>query len=451
MLRGFVDDAIYGKRSKLLNCEQPDLKSTKLELDSTNSNDLTEFVFYSDRKPSYITGSKLRRRIYRKLKETELLLQKHVAEIINEFVKDLQSDSKINKKNFVVYEEFTCKCGWLLYNPTTLPCGHTLCKRCVQENKFCLDCGSTLPPSSCHVSPLLADVLSTWFGSRYISTGYKNQAKTFFTKKQFTEALKSVNEALKLDSEDYTALNLRVETRYSLENYQDALLDAELSCNINDKCGKSHFIRGLCHLTLKNYDQAIDAFQCSMEVDPEDVIMVNGIISNLSKVFSVDTYNDGDARNNLIKIPNFDYLEEDVFCSFNNQESLYNLDNEVISKVQFITNDYDASQSSSACNILSTCGIECIDEETFECKLCYDLLFQPVTMTCGHVFCKKCLVKTLDYNAVCPICRLDLSDYRKKRVKPVTILLENILQTHLKEQFSKRNEEHMAKMRELAK
>lgn len=453
MLRGFVDDAIYGKRSKLLNCE-PDLKSTRLELESTtNSNDLAEFVFYSDRKPSYITGSKLRRKIYRKLKETDLLLQKHVADIVNEFVKELPTNSKTSENNLIIHEEFTCQCGWLLYDPTTLPCGHTFCKKCVQENKFCLDCGSTLPPSSCHVSPLLVDIISTWFGSQYISTGHKNQAKNFFSKNQFSEALNSINEALKLTAEDYTALNLRVETRYSLEKYEDALLDAELSCKINDKCGKSHFIRGLCHLALKNYDQAIDAFQLSMEVEPEDGIMVSGIISNLSKVFSVDTDNDGDAKSNLIKIPNFDYLEDDVFCSFNTEESLYNLDNEVVSKVQSITNVANSNCIETVCENESINGIplDLINEETFECKLCYDLLYQPVTMTCGHVFCKTCLVKTLDYNAVCPICRLELADYRKKPTKPVTILLDNILRTYMKEQFSKRNEEHMVKMKELAK
>lgn len=31
----------------------------------------------------------------------------------------------------------------------------------------------------------------------------------------------------------------------------------------------------------------------------------------------------------------------------------------------------------------------------FECSLCLDIFYDPVTISCGHTFCRTCLVKSL--------------------------------------------------------
>lgn len=47
-----------------------------------------------------------------------------------------------------------------------------------------------------------------------------------------------------------------------------------------------------------------------------------------------------------------------------------------------------------------------------DCQICYMLLYDPFTMTCGHTFCRKCLHQVLDHSNLCPICR------RKQAVPP---------------------------------
>lgn len=40
-----------------------------------------------------------------------------------------------------------------------------------------------------------------------------------------------------------------------------------------------------------------------------------------------------------------------------------------------------------------------------DCQVCYNLMLDPVTTTCGHTFCRTCLVRTLDHSQNCPVCR----------------------------------------------
>ena len=41
----------------------------------------------------------------------------------------------------------------------------------------------------------------------------------------------------------------------------------------------------------------------------------------------------------------------------------------------------------------------------FECPICNDILFHPITINCGHTFCKDCLANCLKTKQICPICR----------------------------------------------
>ncbi|KAH8194495.1 hypothetical protein TruAng_011333 [Truncatella angustata] len=43
-----------------------------------------------------------------------------------------------------------------------------------------------------------------------------------------------------------------------------------------------------------------------------------------------------------------------------------------------------------------------------DCQICYALLLDPLTTTCGHTFCRNCLHRTLGGSEHCPICRRTL-------------------------------------------
>jgi len=47
-----------------------------------------------------------------------------------------------------------------------------------------------------------------------------------------------------------------------------------------------------------------------------------------------------------------------------------------------------------------------LDIEQFECPLCSSLLFEPIVTCCGHVFCRRCILRGMDHDNKCPLCRV---------------------------------------------
>ena len=43
-----------------------------------------------------------------------------------------------------------------------------------------------------------------------------------------------------------------------------------------------------------------------------------------------------------------------------------------------------------------------------ECQVCYGMMLDPLTTTCGHSFCRKCVARVLDHSRLCPVCRRTL-------------------------------------------
>ncbi|KAK7877107.1 hypothetical protein WMY93_032187 [Mugilogobius chulae] len=46
-----------------------------------------------------------------------------------------------------------------------------------------------------------------------------------------------------------------------------------------------------------------------------------------------------------------------------------------------------------------------VERETLVCPICLDLLQTPVTLPCGHSFCRKCVQDSFRGRYMCPVCR----------------------------------------------
>ncbi|XP_023231970.1 RING finger protein 166-like [Centruroides sculpturatus] len=64
---------------------------------------------------------------------------------------------------------------------------------------------------------------------------------------------------------------------------------------------------------------------------------------------------------------------------------------------------------------------EVINQDTVTCSVCLEIYREPVTICCGHVFCKVCITSVADIqkkeknSSTCPLCRVtfDLSKIKK--------------------------------------
>ncbi|CAD8213611.1 unnamed protein product [Paramecium octaurelia] len=66
-------------------------------------------------------------------------------------------------------------------------------------------------------------------------------------------------------------------------------------------------------------------------------------------------------------------------------------------------------------------------QQLFDCPICLQTLLQPITLTCGHTFCKPCVRSKYfyqNYNS-CPVCRAPIQIYLNQF--KVNILLENLI------------------------
>lgn len=67
--------------------------------------------------------------------------------------------------------------------------------------------------------------------------------------------------------------------------------------------------------------------------------------------------------------------------------------------LQSLSGDFEA---------LDIAVLEYLKEATrseLDCQVCYGLFLDPITTTCGHTLCRKCLHRVLDHSNLCPVCR----------------------------------------------
>ncbi len=70
-------------------------------------------------------------------------------------------------------------------------------------------------------------------------------------------------------------------------------------------------------------------------------------------------------------------------------------------------------------------------DENLECPICRSPLVEPVTIRCGHVFCRGCITESLQYSVNCPIDRIRIISRSSGRdtviLKGVPLIIRNQL------------------------
>ncbi|KAF2645106.1 hypothetical protein P280DRAFT_487566 [Massarina eburnea CBS 473.64] len=62
-----------------------------------------------------------------------------------------------------------------------------------------------------------------------------------------------------------------------------------------------------------------------------------------------------------------------------------------------------------------------------DCLVCYNMMLDPTTTSCGHTFCRRCLARVMDHSSACPVCRRDLHIPASLQNKGSNTLLNSLL------------------------
>ncbi|XP_068107170.1 LON peptidase N-terminal domain and RING finger protein 3 [Hyperolius riggenbachi] len=408
----------------------------------------------------------------------------------------------------------TCKeCQCFLYMPVTLPCGHTFCRKCLEQSP-CKVCNAAQQEGTEHhyrVNVLLSNILIKWFPCEMQAMRLRLEGNALFKDNRLEEALEKYNEAIRLVPLDHLLYSNRSMIYLSLKSYEPALEDADTACRLQPYWLKGHLRKAQALANLGKTEHALREFLVCLvldsgnktakseaqklllnilnpghsQVDLPDILQMMSHTSRLkgslvTPLNSLSTSSDSHRlfRNNFEYKKSGSVSEQSIPTTCGTVwKSVKSLENKADPDSQEAPSSKECLRTSLTCNplkrklctdetgdvtsleipnkTLKTAGSTAEkDSSDLECSLCMRLLYEPVTTPCGHTYCLKCLERCLDHNPMCPLCKEDLCKYLALRNFCKTDLLEDLISNYFPDELRERKaiyEEEMAELSNLNK
>ncbi|XP_067948268.1 LON peptidase N-terminal domain and RING finger protein 3-like [Watersipora subatra] len=342
----------------------------------------------------------------------------------------------VTLKEWVTSEPFVCGiCLSTALEPTTIYCGHSFCKKCLEkvQSNTCMFCGEN-PSISVGFQPnvFMTRLIFKFFPKLEEVSQLKKLANESFLEQNYDKALALYTQAIKISADDHVTWSNRSQVFTKLDKYEQALQDALQSIRLKPQWAEGYFRKGVaCELLEKKNEAALSYMKC-LAIDG----MATPARTNLTKIVhemlqpkmepedhklnaSAEACSTGDlsaASSTLIErsggLP-------EIIALLEQQAPIGDTELKFESQVSSL----DASM---------------LTADMFECGLCYRFLYNPITTPCGHVFCQHCLDRSMDHSVCCPQCRGDLSDYLAHRHHSVTVSIQRIISLFFEKESAER-------------
>ncbi|XP_018415055.1 PREDICTED: LON peptidase N-terminal domain and RING finger protein 1-like [Nanorana parkeri] len=390
-------------------------------------------------------------------------------------------------------EMFNCpSCQHPLWEPVTVPCGHTFCKRCLQgpTRGKCHVCKHKLKirgDQNLRCNTLLSDLLDKCLDPPTKVNRITRDLQDLITQHKYDEAEKVACKAVAMAPQDVPLRVLRSQVYVHLKQFPESLREAEVICNLQPQDPDGFYRKGVALLNMEKKEEALINFQHCMKLNPqffeahqeiEQLLkdfgrpvppLLTDLLDDLSqnlKLSSVDSTAlvfplhassinvklEGNTKTSLTEpCSNGMTKSADI-----NQEQrkrkepdeLSPPDKDRLSKHFKLkdTSEEDGTQkigpSSSLKDLLSLSDVEC--------SLCIRMFLEPVTTPCGHNFCKECLLRCLDHQPYCPLCKQSLREYLRVGCYDVTALLVDLMEAIFPSEVADRKQVRLTEIAEMS-
>ncbi|KAG2463800.1 LONF3 protein, partial [Polypterus senegalus] len=359
--------------------------------------------------------------IYRRASKLERLRPEQLERLTECLSHSIRSrgviDSTRSHQGGTCYEEFACRiCQGFLYEPVTLPCGHTYCKKCLDRDqgrgraascKECKDTSKAAEVTTHRVNVLLGSLLAKWFPAQVLAVQLRHQGNVLYAEKRIDAALEKYNEAIRLGT--FFSFSVLV---------------------VTSGFEQGHLRRAQALTFLRKSEEALTEYLFCIALDPENKIAKLEAQKLLSGLFAP--------------------VPEDVQERIPDCVRLLSPRARLKEGTQHTLTWESSTPSESALNEVPSRCSPVIDASDLECPLCMRLFYEPVTTPCGHTFCLKCLERCLDHNPQCPLCKEGFSEYLAQRKYSKTILMEDLIAKYLPEELVERRKVYEEEIAELS-
>ncbi|XP_010884712.2 LON peptidase N-terminal domain and RING finger protein 2 isoform X2 [Esox lucius] len=368
---------------------------------------------------------------------------------------------------------FSCRlCKCLLTDPVTLECGHTFCKRCIEDDaiKECEICGCKLiktygqiKPIGFRVNVVLRSLLDKWFCAESKARRCWLEGERMRSERDFINALEKYNKAVEIAPYMPPLLGRRAELHMAMNNFRQAIEDLDAVCRLKPLSPEAHHAKALALNKAGQKGEALRMYLYCVALKPDWGSVKLEAQAMLSDMFS--SVFQRDVRPKLLifqhRTENKPPCEDSatlasVLAGLSSPTGLKRRTSEKFrgsapfNKHLKIDEVRSSQMPAACCNERREVPSQLLDTSDLECSLCMRLFYDPVTTPCGHTFCLKCLERCLDHNPICPLCKDNIAEYRTTRGCHKTLLMEEVLQHYLSEELAERSTVHKEEMTELS-
>lgn len=388
-------------------------------------------------------------------------------------------------------ELFDCpSCQQTLWQPVTLACGHSFCKKCLKSVNRCPICKQRLKVRSVQelrCNTLLSNLLDKCLDMDTKVTRITRDLEELISARHYEEAAKVACKGIVMAPDDVPLRILRSQVYLCLKQFPESLREAEVICDLQPQNPEGYYRKGTALLHMEKKEEALKEFQRCLALNPhfttarheiEKILKELGCsvpsslkdlmdeVSRVSTKTVTDTSTliapleaatigsqdcgtsnkiDGDE-----KIPPLVQNSDGTSPALKQEQKKRKEMDESTPPDKERLNSQEDKENREDCPPPDPSLKAVLSVSDVECSLCIRMFLEPVTTPCGHTFCRECLERCMDHQPYCPLCKQCLREYLRVGSYPITAVLQDLMMTIFCSEMDDRKQVHLTEIAEMS-